>query len=326
MAKRMQEQEGDNRIVAKSKPTTMNLAFFLCFDKFFDCEQSDCFKKPGDTQSTLSNRLVKYRETRRERSQSRRSVEFWRKAKRCISGRKYRETCRDRRRPGTPEPSWRLGKYKETCRPRISRNSRKLRWLGNRRQWRRLATQSPFCNKVRSAHGEGLLDGETKDMVAVRRIKWKTSMWTQRYGVYLWLSLLKLQFIFGKFTEKMCDLPRINPRNLGDSHFKWLRGWSRIRQKLLDWSRLTYSSHWRWKQTCSSWAVFRASSTLDRGMFTNSLVHTDDNTEPRWFCPHAWTLSICTVHNFGTFATVKGVSENSLLCTRNEWYVLWHKV
>ena len=26
MAKRMQEQEGDNRIVAKSKPTTMNLA------------------------------------------------------------------------------------------------------------------------------------------------------------------------------------------------------------------------------------------------------------------------------------------------------------
>ena len=31
-----------------------------CFDKFFNCEQSDCVEKPGDTQSTLSNRLVKF--------------------------------------------------------------------------------------------------------------------------------------------------------------------------------------------------------------------------------------------------------------------------
>ena len=76
MAKRMQEQEGDKRIVAESMPTTMNLGLH-CLDKFFDCEQSDCVEKSGDTQSTLSNRLVKYRD---------------------ISGRKYRETCRDRRR------------------------------------------------------------------------------------------------------------------------------------------------------------------------------------------------------------------------------------
>ena len=42
----------------------------LCLDKFYDCEQSDCVEKPGDTQSTLSKRLVKYRETLRKRSQS----------------------------------------------------------------------------------------------------------------------------------------------------------------------------------------------------------------------------------------------------------------
>ena len=53
-------------------------------------------RKPGDTQSTLSN-------TWRKRSQSRRSVEFSRMTKRCISGREHRETCRDRRKPGTSE-------------------------------------------------------------------------------------------------------------------------------------------------------------------------------------------------------------------------------
>ena len=53
----------------------------VCLDKFFDCELSDCGEKPGDTQSTLSSRLVKYRETWYKIIQSRRSVEFSRMAK-----------------------------------------------------------------------------------------------------------------------------------------------------------------------------------------------------------------------------------------------------
>ena len=90
-------------------------------------------KAPGFcTQSTLSNRLVKYRETWRKRSQ---------------------------RRPGTPELSWRFRKYRETCRPRKSRKLRKLR---NRRQCRRLTTQFPYFNKLRAAHWGGFLDRETK--------------------------------------------------------------------------------------------------------------------------------------------------------------------
>ena len=79
-------------------------------------------------------------------------------------------------------------------------------------------------------------------MVSARWIQWKTSMWTQLYGVYFSLSLFKLQFIFGKITRKLCDVPRINPWNLWDSYFKWPRGWSLIRQKLLDWPRLIGSS------------------------------------------------------------------------------------
>ena len=55
-----------------------------------------------------------------------------------------------------------------------------------------------------------------KDMVAVQRIEWKTSRWTQRYGVYLCLSLFKLQFISGKITQKIWHLPRITPWNLWD--------------------------------------------------------------------------------------------------------------
>ena len=58
----MQEQEGEDKIVAKSKADDDEPGLH-CLDKFFDCEQSDCVKKPGDIQSTLANRLVKYRET-----------------------------------------------------------------------------------------------------------------------------------------------------------------------------------------------------------------------------------------------------------------------
>ena len=61
MAKRMQEQEGEDRSVAKSKATTMNLAFTVSTSS--SSAESICVEKPGDTQSTLSNRLVKYRET-----------------------------------------------------------------------------------------------------------------------------------------------------------------------------------------------------------------------------------------------------------------------
>ena len=48
MAKRMQEQEGEDRIVAKSKPT-LKIGLY-CLDKFFDCAEPGCVEKPQDTQ------------------------------------------------------------------------------------------------------------------------------------------------------------------------------------------------------------------------------------------------------------------------------------
>ena len=81
-----------------------------------------------------------------------------------------------------------------------------------------------------------------KDMVSAIHVKWKTSMWAQIHVAYLFLSLFKLQFIWVKITQEICDLPRISRRNLWNSYFKRLRGWSRIKQKLLDWPRLIGSS------------------------------------------------------------------------------------
>ena len=89
-----------------------------------------------------------------------------------------------------------------------------------------------------------------KDVVAARRIKWTTSMWTQLYGVYLCLSVFKLQFILGKTLRKIGYLPRINPWSLWDNYFKRLGGRSSIRQKLPDWPRLTGGSLCGKKQLC----------------------------------------------------------------------------
>ena len=112
VAKRMQEQEEDNRIVAKSTPTTMNLATSVSTSS--SIEQYDCVEKIGDIKSTLSNHLAKYRKLDAQ----------W-----CISGCKYKETCRKRRRPGTPELSWSFGMY----RAKFQGNPGKLWRLGNRR-------------------------------------------------------------------------------------------------------------------------------------------------------------------------------------------------
>ena len=202
-----------------------------CLDKFFDCAESCCVENPEDTQSTLSKRLVKYRETWRKRIQSRRSVEFSRMAKRCSSGCRYEEIRRDRRRPGTPEFPWRFNKY--TRRFRKTQKPKAVTKFGPTIS---IYQQIVCCTWRRFSRSWD------KDMVSSRQIKWRTSISTQLFGVYFYLSLFKLQFILVKITQKKCDLPGINPRNLWDSYFKWLRGWSLTRLKLLVLQRLIGSS------------------------------------------------------------------------------------
>ena len=233
----MREQEGEDRIVAKSKPTTMNLAFIAS-------TSSSTVQNPIASKSLgilKALRRTDWSSTGKLDAIDRNpdaasSSQGWQK--RCSS-------CRDRRRPGTPELSWRFGKYREICRPRISRISKEFQEIQETREPKDMTKightisifQQTACRTwTRSSRSWD------KEMVAVRRIQWKTSMWTQLFGENFCLSLFKLQFILGKISQKICDPPRINPWSLWDSYFMWLRGWSRIRQKLLDWPWLTCSN------------------------------------------------------------------------------------
>ena len=94
MAKRMQGQSEENRIVAKSRPTAMNLTSSVP-----TCSSSvnspNASKKPGSTQSFKSTGWI-IREAwckHPSKFQSRRSVEFSRMAMGCSTVHQHRETC-----------------------------------------------------------------------------------------------------------------------------------------------------------------------------------------------------------------------------------------
>ena len=99
-------------------------------------------------------------------------------------------------------------------------------------------------------------------------------------------------------TLSFCDLPRINPWNLWNRCFKWLRGWSWIRHKLLDWPRLTGSSpverdyfvNWLPKPTsfltqcCLVASVvhqFRPGQTKTNGIWKRAISQDLDRTDGR---------------------------------------------
>ena len=97
MAKRMQEQKGEERSVATSKSAAMNLPSHVRASSFLIRKKSDCIQRSGDTQS--------YGETWEQDEKEfeiRRSVEFSSEAARCIlwrvDGHSHGETCRNKRR------------------------------------------------------------------------------------------------------------------------------------------------------------------------------------------------------------------------------------
>ena len=78
MAKRMQEQKGEERSVAKSKSTAIK-PVFCCSDKFLIREKSDCIQKSGDAHSSGKTRMLDEGKLR-----IRRSVEFTSATERCL--------------------------------------------------------------------------------------------------------------------------------------------------------------------------------------------------------------------------------------------------
>ena len=213
----------------------------------FDCAVCGCVEKPRDTQSTLSNRLVQYRETWRKRTQSRPRV-----AKRYSSGCRDEETRRDRRRPGTPELSWRVSKDEET---------RRFRKLRNRRQWQRWTTQSPKINKIMCCFVYSFVkphlchphlrvtsiqhlpinvchQKKQSPMDQMKDLDVNTALWRRFMSVTLQAAV----HLGKRLHRKYAINQESTPRHFGDSYFRCLKGWSLIRQKLLDWQQSIGSS------------------------------------------------------------------------------------
>ena len=69
--------------------------------------------------------------------------------------------------------------------------------------------------------------------------KWKTSMWTQQFGVYSCLSHSKLQFILEEIVHWIYDPSRINLRSLWITYFGQLRSWSKSRRRSQGCPRLS---------------------------------------------------------------------------------------
>ena len=152
----------DNRIVAKSKPTTMNLVFSVSTSSS-TVNSPIASKSPGKLKSTV--------ETWRKRSQSSTASSSSRMARRSQlhvrTASKLVATDEDQKHLNYPEDVS-TGKFVAPGYPGNSGNSGTE---GNDEDW---PHQSPYFNKLCAAHGEGFLDRETKI-----RIKWRITTWTQ---------------------------------------------------------------------------------------------------------------------------------------------------
>ena len=104
-----------------------------CLDKFFDCAESGCVEKAGDTRCTRSNRWVQYRETWRKKktieTQRRvlkdgRKMQFWM----LVRGNSSRQK--------KTKNTWIFLKIQQV------RGTRRFRKLRNRRQWHNLPHKS----------------------------------------------------------------------------------------------------------------------------------------------------------------------------------------
>ena len=181
MAKRMQEQEGDNRIVAESKPTTMNLAFSVSTSSStvnspIASKSPGILKAPCRTDWSSTGKLV--------------------------------ATEEEQEHLNCPEDSVSTGKLVAPGNPGNSGNSGTE---GNDEDWPHnlhistnyVLHMEKVFSTVRQRYGLSPTD-QKKDF----------DVNTAMCSVYLCVPLFKLQFILVETTRKVYDLPRINSRNL----------------------------------------------------------------------------------------------------------------
>ena len=222
MAKRVQEQEGEDRIVAKSKPTTMNLAFIV------------------STGSSAVQNLVASQSSGILKALCRKDWLYTGKPDAREFNRDAASSSQCTRRLVAPEEDQQHLNF-----PEESKSTRRLLASGSsetKGRERKIGHTITINQQTTCRTWRRFSRFWDKDMVSVRWIKWRISMWTRPYGVYFCLPLRKLQFILVQTLRRICDLPGINPRSHWDSCFNWLRSWSLTKLKLLGLQRLIGSS------------------------------------------------------------------------------------
>ena len=205
-SKRMQEQKEEDRIVAKSKPT-MNLVSLVS-------TSSSTVRSPLASQSLgiLKAPVEQIGQVRWNLMQEipittqRRVLKDGKKdALLDVSTGKPFATEEVQEHLNYPEDSVSTRKLVAPGNPGNSGNSGTE---GNDKDWpHNLHISTNYLQ-----HMEKVFSIVRQHMISARRIKWRTSMWTQLRGVYSCLSLFKLQFILRKVTQKICDLSRIKPK------------------------------------------------------------------------------------------------------------------
>ena len=104
------------------------------------------------------------------------------------------------------------------------------------------------------------------DLVVNRETKWKISMWTFRYGEYLWPPLFKPQFILESKMQRICILPKISPSEQCNSYSMYQVSWSRIRKKSKVYLEKDNFSYWQGSSVirCKYLSVLRLSIVYGR--------------------------------------------------------------
>ena len=247
MANKMQEQEREEKIVAKSKPT-MNLAFTVSTSSS-TLQNPIASKKPGDTQGTRKDwSNTKKPEAREFNRDAASSSQGWQKdAVLDANTKRLVATEKDQEHLIFPEDSKNTRKFVASRYSEIESKDKKL------------PTQSRYIQRRRATHGENLLDRETK-------IWSQSDRWIERprcgrtHIGYLYVSHSPCcsSSWHKNYTENLRSTKNQPKNKLWDNCFKWLRSWSLTKLKYCfcnDWLAAAIverddSADW---QSCSVW-------------------------------------------------------------------------
>ena len=210
MAKRMQEQKEGDRIVAKSKPTAMNVTSTVSSSSS-SVNHPIASKSPGILKASTGKPDARARRNSKPDAASSSQGRL----KDAYLGGLMVEVAGNLPRQMKVRNH---GNFLNLIHGGIMREKSQGNLLhpeiqeiqGIPKLEGEMTTKISSVSSSCTSHGESLLD-RTKGFIAeVQRMNWMISTWTALYGTYSWTSNCKLQFILVETIWRIYDLPRIN--------------------------------------------------------------------------------------------------------------------